>query len=53
MKAKEVYNYKCTLVKVVDGDTIHINKTKYRLHGIDAPEINQKCKVKFIQFEIN
>ena len=31
--------------RVVDGDTIHINKTKYRLHGIDAPEINQQCKV--------
>ena len=32
-------------IRVVDGDTIHINKTKYRLHGIDAPEINQQCKV--------
>ena len=31
-------------IKIVDGDTIHIDKTKYRLHGIDAPEINQQCK---------
>ena len=29
--------------KVIDGDTIHINKDKIRLHGIDAPEKNQKC----------
>ena len=29
--------------KIIDGDTIHIGKNKIRLHGIDAPEINQKC----------
>ena len=29
--------------KVIDGDTIHINKNKIRLHAIDAPEINQTC----------
>jgi len=28
-------------LKVVDGDTIHIGKTKYRFHGIDAPEMSQ------------
>ena len=32
-------------VRVVDGDTIHINNIKYRLHGIDAPEIKQYCQV--------
>ena len=32
-------------IRIVDGDTIHIDKIKYRLHGIDAPEINQQCKV--------
>ena len=32
-------------VRVVDGDTIHINNIKYRLHGIDAPEIKQHCQV--------
>tara|TARA_B100000700_G_scaffold320111_1_gene416746 strand:+ start:1291 stop:1785 length:495 start_codon:yes stop_codon:yes gene_type:complete len=32
--------------KVIDGDTIHIGKNKIRLHGIDAPEIKQTCKVK-------
>ena len=31
-------------LKIVDGDTIHIGKNKYRLHGIDAPEIQQQCK---------
>tara|TARA_B100001142_G_C14103223_1_gene566093 strand:- start:203 stop:682 length:480 start_codon:yes stop_codon:yes gene_type:complete len=29
--------------KIIDGDTIHINKNKIRLHGIDAPETNQTC----------
>ena len=29
--------------KVVDGDTIHIDKNKIRLHAIDAPETNQTC----------
>ncbi len=31
-------------LKIVDGDTIHIGKNKYRLHGIDAPETQQQCK---------
>ena len=30
--------------RVVDGDTIHIGKTKIRLHGIDAPEMKQTCR---------
>jgi endonuclease YncB( thermonuclease family) len=29
--------------RIVDGDTIHIGKTKIRLHGIDAPETKQEC----------
>ena len=29
--------------KIIDGDTIQINKYKIRLHGIDAPEVKQKC----------
>ena len=29
--------------KIIDGDTIHIGNNKIRLHGIDAPEINQTC----------
>ena len=32
--------------KVIDGDTIHIGKNKIRLHGIDAPEIDQTCTIK-------
>ncbi len=32
--------------RIIDGDTIHINQIKYRLHGIDAPEIKQLCKMK-------
>ena len=30
--------------KVIDGDTIHINNYKFRLEGIDAPEMRQQCK---------
>ncbi len=32
-------------IRIVDGDTIHIDKIKYRLHGIDAPEMKQLCKI--------
>ena len=32
--------------RIIDGDTIHVNKIKYRLHGIDAPEMKQLCKMK-------
>lgn len=31
-------------VRVVDGDTVVIDNIKIRLQGIDAPELNQKCK---------
>ena len=30
--------------KVVDGDTVHINDNKFRLEGIDAPEMRQQCR---------
>jgi endonuclease YncB( thermonuclease family) len=30
--------------RIVDGDTIHINTAKIRLHGIDAPEQRQTCE---------
>jgi len=30
--------------KVVDGDTVHIDNYKFRLEGIDAPEMRQQCK---------
>ena len=30
--------------KIVDGDTVYINDNKFRLEGIDAPEIRQQCK---------
>jgi len=31
--------------KIIDGDTIHIKSNKIRLHGIDAPETKQTCKI--------
>ena len=30
--------------KIVDGDTVHINGKKFRLEGIDAPEMRQQCQ---------
>jgi endonuclease YncB( thermonuclease family) len=30
--------------RIIDGDTIEIGETVYRLNGIDAPEAGQKCK---------
>ena len=31
---------------VLDGDTVHVDGTRIRLHGIDAPETRQTCSVK-------
>lgn len=31
-------------LRVVDGDTIDLNGTRYRINGIDAPEAGQTCK---------
>ncbi len=31
------------MARVVDGDSLVINQTRLRLHGIDAPESNQQC----------
>ena len=30
-------------IKIIDGDTIHLNGEKIRFIGIDTPEINQTC----------
>ena len=29
---------------VIDGDTLQLGKTSYRLQGIDAPELDQTCR---------
>ena len=31
-------------VHIVDGDTLDVDGTRYRINGIDAPEAGQKCK---------
>ena len=30
-------------IKIIDGDTIHLNKEKIRFSGIDTPELKQTC----------
>lgn len=30
-------------IHVIDGDTIDIGETRFRLHGIDSPEAGQQC----------
>ena len=30
-------------IKIVDGDTIHLNGEKIRFSGIDTPELKQTC----------
>ena len=35
--------------KIIDGDTVHINNNKFRLEGIDAPEMKQQCKKEFLK----
>jgi len=34
---------KSQTVKIVDGDTIHLNGEKIRFTGIDTPELKQSC----------
>ena len=36
--------YSKNIIKVIDGDTIHIGVNKYRFSGIDTPEMKQVCK---------
>ena len=38
-----ISNLKRSDLKVVDGDTMHLNGKKIRFSGIDAPELKQTC----------
>ena len=38
-----VNDIKSQELKIVDGDTIHLNGEKIRFTGIDAPELKQTC----------
>ncbi len=38
--------------RIIDGDSIEINKKKIRLFGIDAPEKKQQCKKLYIGISI-
>ena len=33
-----------TYIRVIDGDTLHVDGKKIRLTGIDAPELSQTCR---------
>ena len=37
-------------LRIIDGDTIHIGKKKYRFSGIDTPEIKQTCEKEGVIF---
>ena len=37
------YDVKSSELKIIDGDTIHLNGEKIRFSGIDTPEIKQIC----------
>ena len=38
-----ISNAKSSDIKIVDGDTIHIDGEKIRFSGIDTPELKQTC----------
>ena len=37
------YDVKSYEIKIIDGDTIHLNNEKIRFTGIDTPELKQTC----------
>ena len=37
-------------LRIIDGDTIHVGKKKYRFSGIDTPEIKQTCEKEGVLF---
>ena len=39
-----MWEYNATVIRVIDGDTLHIGKAKISLEGIDAPPIDLYCK---------
>jgi endonuclease YncB( thermonuclease family) len=45
-----IFNYfKPQEIRVVDGDTIHLNGEKIRFTGIDTPELKQTCIYKGVK----
>ena len=40
------FDVKSDEIKIIDGDTIHLNGEKIRFSGIDTPEIKQTCNKK-------
>lgn len=37
--------------RVADGDTIEIDGSRIRLHGVDAPELHQRCSRDGVSFD--
>ena len=40
---------KSQTIKIVDGDTIHLNGKKIRFTGIDTPELKQTCLIEGVK----
>jgi endonuclease YncB( thermonuclease family) len=38
-----ISNARSSEIKIIDGDTIHIDGEKIRFSGIDTPELKQTC----------
>ena len=45
LTAKEIRD-EYIVYQVIDGDSLKRDKKRYRLHGIDAPELKQLCWIK-------
>jgi|TARA_B110000211_G_C13897280_1_gene472294 endonuclease YncB( thermonuclease family) len=50
LNTKVIANEILGIPVVTDGDTIKISNNRIRLHGIDAPERNQKCVKKLKEY---
>ena len=45
-----ISNAKSSDIKIVDGDTIHIDGEKIRFSGIDTPELKKTCLANEVVF---
>ena len=48
-----INHVKSQTIKIVDGDTIHLNGKKIRFTGIDTPELKQTCLKEGVSIPVN